>query len=84
MVRYVLDLATRRKTVRKYSNKQVNMEDILYALEVARQAPSGANEQPWRFLVITDPELKNKLREASEKGEKYLYENVMESSENGS
>jgi nitroreductase len=52
------------------------MEDILYALEVARQAPSGANEQPWRFLVITDPELKNKLREASEKGEKYLYENV--------
>ena len=76
MVRYVLDLATRRKSVRKYSNKQVNMEDILYALEVARQAPSGANEQPWRFLVITDPELKNKLRDASEKGEKYLYENV--------
>ena len=72
----ILELATSRKTVRKFSAKQVPMDDILYALDVARQAPSGANEQPWRFIIVTDPDLKKRIRDASERAERVLYENV--------
>ena len=52
------------------------MGDVIYALHAARQAPSGANGQPWRFIVVDDPDLKERLREASEEGERTLYENV--------
>ena len=52
------------------------MDDILYALDVARQAPSGANEQPWRFIIVTDPGLKKRIRDASERAERVLYANV--------
>jgi nitroreductase len=72
----VLELATRRKTVRKFSAKKVPLDDILYALEAARQAPSGANGQPWRFIIITEPDLKKRIRDASEKAEQHLYTNV--------
>jgi nitroreductase len=72
----ILELATSRKTVRKFSAKPVPMDDILYALDVARQAPSGANEQPWRFIIVTDPDLKKRIRDASERAERVLYENV--------
>jgi nitroreductase len=72
----VLELANSRKTVRKFSAKPVTMDDLLYALEVARQAPSGANEQPWRFIVVTDPDLKKRIRDASERAERALYANV--------
>lgn len=72
----ILELATSRRTVRKFSADPVSMDDILYALEVARQAPSGANEQPWRFIIVTDPGLKKRIRDASERAERVLYENV--------
>ena len=72
----VLELATRRKSVRKFSIKQVLMDDILYALKVARQAPSGANGQPWRFIIITEPDLKKRIRDASEKSEQILYTKI--------
>ncbi len=72
----ILELATSRKTVRKFSAKPVPMNDILYALDVARQAPSGANEQPWRFIIVTDPDLKKRIRDASERAERNLYANV--------
>lgn len=72
----ILELATSRKTVRKFSAKPVPMDDIRYALDVARQAPSGANEQPWRFIIVTDPDLKKRIKDASERAERVLYENV--------
>lgn len=72
----ILELATSRKSVRRFSAKPVPMDDILYALDVARQAPSGANEQPWRFIIVTDPGLKKRIRDASERAERALYENV--------
>jgi len=74
--RSVLQLATSRRSVRRFSRKPVPMRDVIYALNAARQAPSGANGQPWRFIVVDDPDLKARLREASEKGERSLYENV--------
>ncbi|WP_141501858.1 nitroreductase family protein [Paenibacillus luteus] len=51
-----------RRSVRKYdSNVVISDEEIREILEIATKAPSGSNMQPWRFLVITDPELKQKL-----------------------
>jgi len=72
----ILELASNRKSTRKYTNKEVNMEDVLYSLDVARFSPSGANEQPWRFIIVDDAEVKKRIREASERGEKILYDNV--------
>ena len=72
----ILKLATSRKTARKYSSAPVPMEAVIGALEAARQAPSGANRQPWRFILVDDPELKGRIRRASERGEREMYEKV--------
>jgi nitroreductase len=72
----ILELAIRRKSVRSFSSESVSLEDVLGALEVAAQAPSGANRQPWRFLILTDPDLRFRVREACEKGEKDFYDSV--------
>ena len=73
---YILDLAKRRKTVRIFSQKPVDLKDVLVALETACQAPSGANFQPWRFVIVTDSRIKRKIREACERGEKEFYSKV--------
>ncbi len=52
------------------------MEAVIGALKAARQAPSGANRQPWRFILVDDPELKGRIRRASERGEREMYEKV--------
>ena len=49
------------------------MELVEDALRVAGSAPSGANQQPWTFVVITDPEVKARIREAAEHEERLLY-----------
>jgi nitroreductase len=72
----VLELARSRKTVRKFKAKPPSMSDVLRALEAGRQAPSGANRQPWHFIIVTEPEAKRRLRESCEKGERELYKNV--------
>lgn len=72
----LLELAISRKSVRSFSSESVSFEDVLGALEVAAQAPSGANRQPWRFLILTDPDLKQRVRKACEKGEKDFYDSV--------
>jgi nitroreductase len=46
-------------------------------LRTAGTAPSGANKQPWRFVVVTDPEIKKQIRIAAEKEEKESYERRM-------
>ena len=63
----IKDVAHRRKTVRKFKNKKVPMEDILYCIDVAREAPSGMNAQPWKFLVITDDTKKRDIKNICEK-----------------
>ncbi len=54
-------LIARRRSIRRYLDKPVEREKILACLEAARLAPSADNVQPWRFLVIDDPELKDKF-----------------------
>lgn len=62
-----------RRTVRSFSIEPVPYEVIENAIKVARSAPSGANQQPWNFVVVTNPEIKREIREAAEVEEKEFY-----------
>ncbi|WP_026416919.1 nitroreductase family protein [Actinomadura oligospora] len=67
------DTMTLRRTVRDFGPRPVPPEVVEHALRAAATAPSGANVQPWRFVVITDPERKRRLREAAEAEEREFY-----------
>ena len=64
----------RRRTVRHFSDRPVPRALIDECLQAAGSAPSGANLQPWHFTVVTDPELKKKIREAAEEQERHFYD----------
>lgn len=63
----------RRRTVREFSSRPIPMEAVKDCLRAAGTAPNGANHQPWHFAVVTDPELKKKIRIAAEAEEKEFY-----------
>lgn len=63
----------RRRTVRQFSERPVPREVIEECLLVAGSAPSGANLQPWHFVVVTDPRMKHEIRVAAEQEEKEFY-----------
>jgi len=63
----------RRRTVRDYSDRPIPNEVIEHCLLAAGSAPSGANLQPWRFVVVRDPEIKKKIRIEAEEEEKAFY-----------
>ncbi len=63
----------RRRTVRDFDTRPVPREVIEACLLAAGTAPSGANQQPWFFSVITDPEHKRRVREAAEVEERTFY-----------
>ena len=65
----------RRRTVRDFSEKVVPLEVIENCIHTAGTAPSGANLQPWHFVVVSDPEIKKKSRIAAEEEEKDFYTN---------
>jgi len=65
------DMATRR-TTRHFSTQDVPREAIEYAIRAAGTAPSGAHQQPWTFVAVSDPDLKRQIRDAAEREE---YEN---------
>lgn len=64
---------SRRRTVRHFSPRQVPREIIEQCLLAASTAPSGANRQPWHFVVVTDPTTRKKLRAAAEAEEREFY-----------
>jgi len=64
----------RRRTIREFSDRPVPREIIENCLRAAGTAPSGANMQPWHFVVVSDPEVKKRIREKAEKVEKDFYE----------
>ncbi|MGH7645967.1 MAG: nitroreductase family protein [Gemmatimonadales bacterium] len=66
------DLA-RRRTVRQFSDRPVPREIIEDCLRAAGTAPSGANMQPWHFVVVGDPAVKRRLRDAAEAEERKFY-----------
>jgi nitroreductase len=63
----------RRRTVRDFSDRPVPRGVIEDCLRSAATAPSGANMQPWHFVVVTDPALKRRIREAAEAEERAFY-----------
>ena len=62
-----------RRTVRHFSDRPVAREIIEACLAVAGSAPSGANLQPWHFVVISDPHIKQQIRVGAEKEEHEFY-----------
>jgi len=61
-----------RRSVREFSDKPISKEVIDQLILTASSAPSGAHKQPWTFCAVSNPEIKQKIREAAEKEE---YEN---------
>lgn len=64
----------RRRTVRDFSARPVSREIIENCIRSAGTAVSGANMQPWQFVVVTDADIKRKIRVAAEKEERAFYE----------
>ena len=61
----ILDVLISRKSIRRYKPDPVPDEMIDKILEAARWAPTGENYQTWRFIVIRDQEIKNKIGDLS-------------------
>ncbi len=71
------DAMHRRRTVREFSSEPIPDEVVVEAIRAAASAPSGAHQQPWTFVVIGDPELKQRIREAAEREEQRSWESRM-------
>ncbi len=61
----VLDVIQKRQSVRKYKEDPIPEKALMRVLEAARLAPSGKNIQPWKFIIVKDKVLKEKLAQAS-------------------
>jgi len=67
------NVLTRRRTVRDFAPDPVPRELVESCIRLAGTAPSGANQQPWRFVLVQDPEIKGRIREAAEEEERLNY-----------
>ncbi len=72
----VVDLATRRRTTRVFAKTPIKFESVLYCIKAAAQAPSGANRQPWRFVLVDEPKTKERIRAACEEQERRHHASV--------
>jgi len=68
------DVMARRRSVRYFSDRPVSRETIEWVVRAASTAPSGANKQPWRFVAVSEPGTKRRIREAAEAEEREFYE----------
>ncbi len=73
-IKEFLERIRTRRTVRSFSSQPVPFEIIETAVRIAGLAPSGANQQPWRYIVVSDPAIKHKIRFAAEEEERENYE----------
>ncbi|MCY4146865.1 MAG: nitroreductase family protein [Chloroflexi bacterium] len=71
--REFVERISKRRSVRDFSTRPVPMELIENAIRAAGSAPSGANQQPWTFVAVSDPALKKQMRAAAEAEEKESY-----------
>ena len=69
------DIVNQRRTVREFADTPVPREVIERVLLAAGTAPSGAHKQPWRFIAVSNKEIKHKIRMAAEEVERDFYEN---------
>jgi iodotyrosine deiodinase len=75
--RRFLATMARRRTIRNFAPTPVPFELVENAVRAAALAPSGANQQPWTFVVVSDPALKREMRLAAEEEERASYERRM-------
>ncbi|MDA0796910.1 MAG: nitroreductase family protein [Proteobacteria bacterium] len=66
---------SKRRSVRDFSDRPIPRSVLEHAVLAAGSAPSGANMQPWHFVVVQDPTVKKQIREAAEIEERELYDN---------
>ena len=71
--KFLNDMKSRR-SVRQFSNRSVPLEVIENIVMTASSAPSGANKQPWKFIIVQEAKLKRKIRIAAEIEEREFYE----------
>src|SRR5262245_6559006 len=71
--RWFYDEMNRRRTTRHFATDPVPRSLIEYAIRTAGTAPSGAHQQPWTFVAVSDPALKLEIREAAEREEQAFY-----------
>lgn len=62
-----------RRSVRDFSDAPIPLDVVRRCIEAAAQAPSGANKQPWTYVLVTDPALKAQIRQAAEDEERRFY-----------
>ncbi|WP_367139117.1 nitroreductase family protein [Saccharothrix sp. HUAS TT1] len=67
------DRMRERRTVRMFSTDPVPEQVVLDAIAVASTAPSGAHQQPWTFVLVKDPDVRRRIREAAEEEERVSY-----------
>jgi nitroreductase len=60
-----LELVQSRQSVRTYADKPVEKEKLYKCLETARLSPSACNSQPWRFIIVDEPNLKDKVAKST-------------------
>jgi iodotyrosine deiodinase len=72
--RAFLRLLEARRSIRRFSSEPVPIELVENAIRAAGTAPSGAHQQPWTFVLVSDPEVKRRLREGAEAEEREFYE----------
>ena len=65
---------SKRRSVRDFSDQPIPPSVLEHAILAAGSAPSGANMQPWHFVVVQNPEIKKRIRLAAEKEERELYD----------
>jgi len=70
-------IMNKRRSIRFFSDRDVPLEVIKNIIRTAGTAPSGAHMQPWTYVVVRNPDLKRKIREAAEEEEKITYESRM-------
>ena len=62
-----------RRSVRHFSKDDIPLDVVRKCIEIAGTAPSGSHKQPWTFCLVTDPEIRRKIREAAEHEEAINY-----------
>jgi len=72
-----LDYMNNRRTVRKFSNKEIPIQVLENIIMAASTAPSGAHKQPWSFCLVTHKDIKHQIRIAAEQEEYKSYNNRM-------
>ncbi|MEM9691693.1 MAG: nitroreductase family protein [Myxococcota bacterium] len=65
---------SRRRSVRDFSPDPIPSGVVERCILAASSAPSGAHKQPWTFVLVTDPAVKTRIREAAEQEERAFYE----------